>query len=546
MKMRNKEIQKLSKQLKLEEKQNLEGMTLKHPELLRQLKSWKDELVDVINKQVYPEFDFNSHLKSDKLILDKIFDFHGNKLAYHTRALLRFLELNPTIIALSLNDCSLNDETAILLASNQTLSELYLNKNNIGNLGAQALAQNKKLHYLELFENNLSESGRSALDKRFIPQHNLFMDDLDQEHIYKAFDFNPFVENERLELFSSLKFYHRQIAELMQFLEQHPSITHLTLRNCSLNDDMVAILATNTTLTSLDLFSNHLIGNQTAIALANMRALRHLNLEHTNISTIGAKALAESDTLEWLNVSNNKKIDDEGVLDLLFNLHLKGLKMNSLYYRPYGVTYTYKLNPGRIRASLLSVLNPKNDNDLQDEPFPYTDTLHPWPSKEIISEDSIALENDPELSFLFKDKHLIQLWYQALRKPLIGNFELIELVSGNIFSSLISSSDDDDSEEELPELDFAEDLIVHNSSSDDISDKAEIAADESKTCDLDSESAALVGLNVLATAENKSSQLIKPALSRYKSFFWDDNNINSDNWRMNFSDNDAGGPGYGF
>lgn len=142
----------------------------------------------------------------------------------------------------------------------------------------------------------------------------------------------------------------RDIADLAEFLRQHPDIQTLdlskqrlnqqsieiiasieTLRDLRMNliknGDLVAkIISTNKHLTSLTLFKAN-VSAAGGKNLAANQSLRQLNLSFNRLGKAGVSAFAHNTTLLKLNVSFNKLKDKEAIA-LAKNSHLKELNIS--------------------------------------------------------------------------------------------------------------------------------------------------------------------------------------------------------------------------
>lgn len=113
-----------------------------------------------------------------------------------------------------------------------------------------------------------------------------------------------------------LDLYNKQITaqdipSLLNFLNEHPEIRILDLTFNQIEADGAEMLASNTTLVSLNVCQNNICDRGT-IALAANKTLKSLNVSFNHIENEGAKALAAS-TIKNIDVSHNKIMYEGGL-----------------------------------------------------------------------------------------------------------------------------------------------------------------------------------------------------------------------------------------
>lgn len=118
----------------------------------------------------------------------------------------------------------------------------------------------------------------------------------------------------------------QSITQLKLYLDNNPSIKNLSIRRCSLKSSDIEILASNQTLTTLDVGENR-IGAAGASALAGNRTLTKLDVSSNGIGNAGAIALAGNQTLTALNLSDNN-FGNAAVIDLVRNQTLNELNVS--------------------------------------------------------------------------------------------------------------------------------------------------------------------------------------------------------------------------
>jgi Ran GTPase-activating protein (RanGAP) involved in mRNA processing and transport len=122
---------------------------------------------------------------------------------------------------------------------------------------------------------------------------------------------------------SSQKLNAQGIRQLVNALASNTTLTSLDVGNNQIGDEGAKALAANATLTSLDVWSNQ-IGDEGAKALATNATLASLKVRYNQIGDEGAKALAANATLTSLNIGNNL-IGAEGAKALAANATLTSL-----------------------------------------------------------------------------------------------------------------------------------------------------------------------------------------------------------------------------
>jgi hypothetical protein len=96
--------------------------------------------------------------------------------------IMPFINANPVITLLNVQDNKLTWKAALALSHNKTIRTLHIGGNTIGDLGAEFLSENKTLTTLDAWANEIGDKGAKALSRnKNIKKLNLFANDVKEQ-----------------------------------------------------------------------------------------------------------------------------------------------------------------------------------------------------------------------------------------------------------------------------------------------------------------------------------------------------------------------------
>lgn len=265
----------------------------------------------------------------------------------------KLLAANQTVAVLNLDDNHIGAEGAAAFAENNNLVSLSIRANAIGNAGAIALAKTNRLKNLDVSNNEIDAEGVIALANNDSFHYlNLAGNTLNTEAVdaitntksiyaldvsYTDLGFNEVAKLAKITDLSLLAVNGLDLGDRgARMLARHPSLTALYIADNGITLVGVAAIAQLPQLVDLNL-GNNAIGDQGIKSLVTKRRYAYwdLDLHDTNLSDKGASTLAGSLTaIGVLNVSHNH-LSSVGLKALQESDHIEIVKAEYNTELPY-------------------------------------------------------------------------------------------------------------------------------------------------------------------------------------------------------------------
>lgn len=293
-----------------------------------------------------------------------------------------FLNAHPNISGFNISTntpgATLGIEEVRLLLKCTYLYNLSIAQNNLGDEAAEILATHPAVQVLDISENALGAAGASALAKSNIKCLNISNNNIGDLGL------QAFAKNRSFLLLDASR---NNISGVgVTALAEILTLKHLNLSSNPIGDHDFRAFSGHVRLKLLNVTACN-IGNVGASGIAKI-PLVVLLCSHNVIGSIGTQDLANSKTLQVLDISHNK-IEDNGVLELIKSPSIHTLHLEETSISPDGMKAFEEFILSGANAALTSVPDMKISSAIEEVLQLNTERANPQESQKI----KMALES---------------------------------------------------------------------------------------------------------------------------------------------------------